>query len=101
MHKLFIILIILGIYVGGAALLYAWNGLIGFGFELDDDNNDNPSITVVAWTWPFSIWFLLFFMIDINFKKLRDHRHSRAQKNKEIREEAAELRKKWCEGEKP
>ena|ERR1019366_6417495 len=101
MHILFIILTILGIYVGGVIFLYAWNGLIGFGFELDDDNSDTPSICLVAWTWPLGILPLLFFIIDVNFKRLRDHRHSRAKLKSEIAEEKAVLRKKFCESEKP
>jgi hypothetical protein len=100
MHILFILLTILGIYVGGVIFLYAWNALIGFGFELDDDCRENPSITLVAYTWPLSIWILLFYVIDINFKKLRDNRHSRIQRKKEIEEEKASLRKKFCESVK-
>jgi TRAP-type C4-dicarboxylate transport system permease small subunit len=101
MHILFILITILGIYIGGVIFLYAWNGLIGFGFELDDDNTDTPSIVVVAWLWPITIWPLLFFIIDVNFKRLRNHRHSRAKLKSEIEEEKAELRKKFCEREKP
>lgn len=97
MHILFILLTILGIYVGGVIFLYAWDGLIGFGFELDDDYREAPSIGLVAYTWPISIWILLFFVIDINFKKLRDKRHLRMQRKKEIEDEKAELRKKFCE----
>jgi hypothetical protein len=97
MHILFILLTILGIYIGGVIFLYAWNGLIGFGFELDDDNTDTPSIVVVSWLWPITIWPLLFFIIDVNFKRLRNHRHSRAKLKSEIEEEKAELRKKFCE----
>ena len=100
MHILFIILTILGIYVGGVIFLYAWNGWISFGFELDDNNNDTPSIQVVAWLWPISIWPLLFFIIDINFKRLRDNRHSRAKLKSEIAEEKASLRRQFCESEK-
>jgi TRAP-type C4-dicarboxylate transport system permease small subunit len=98
MHILFFILTTLGIYVVGAVLLYAWDALIGFGFELD--GRDNAPIDLVAWTWPFSFWILMWFVISRGFKRLKDKRHAREERNKQIEHEKAVLRRKFCEGEK-
>ncbi|HVI40081.1 MAG TPA: hypothetical protein VM577_05435 [Anaerovoracaceae bacterium] len=80
---MFIALLILVAYLVGVVGFIAWDAFIGY--PIDFDGYDAPPISLAAAFWPITLWFVLFAGIGNAFKKVKENRLNKEEKQQRLR----------------